>query len=59
MVSPSRKETTGPEKSAMARKGLNRNRREQRARIYILPRHTKGGETKRGISDETEPSVGG
>ncbi len=29
MVSPSRMETTGPVKSAMARKGLNRNRREQ------------------------------
>ena len=56
MVSLSRTETTGPEKSAMARKGLNRNRREQRARSYFLPRHTNGGETQRRTSDESELS---
>jgi hypothetical protein len=56
MVSPSRTETTGPEKSATTREGLNRNRRKQRARTCVLPRPTNGGEAKRRPSDEIELS---
>jgi len=54
MVSPSRTETTGPEKSPTAREGMSRNRKRQIARGLISHTHRTGGAMRKNLNTVRE-----